>query len=130
MTPTKWTGLPKEREPRKIAELNDWLRANLSAPGQNRVMMTQGVAQLIGDTRLFLGFHRRAELLRLVRDYDDFSPANDPHREHDMGVFEFEGTRCIWKIDYFDQSLTMGAEDPADAFKTVRVLTILRGDEW
>ncbi|CAD7341782.1 DUF3768 domain-containing protein [Sphingomonadales bacterium 56] len=130
MAETRWTGLPQEREPQKIAELNDWLRANLVNPGHNRVVMTAGIAALIGDTNLFLGFHRQAELLRIVRDYNDFSPANDPHREHDMGVFEFEGTRCFWKIDYYDQTMSGGAENPADAFACVRVLTILRADEW
>ena len=130
MAQTPWRGLPKERRPHVIAALNDWIRAHMSEPGHNRITMTQGIAELIGDTSQFLGFHRRAELLRLVRDYDHFNPANDPHREHDMGVFEFEGTRCLWKIDCYDHSLIAGAEDPGDAFATVRVLTILRADEW
>lgn len=113
----------------EIARLNDQLRTRLHAPGRDRVMMTQGIAALIGDVALFRGFHRRAELLRLVRDYDRFEPGNDPYGEHDLGLFDFEGARCCWKIDYYDTALTAGSENPADPQVTVRVLTIMRADE-
>jgi hypothetical protein len=63
--------------------------------------------------------------LRIIRDQDDFNPANNPHRERDMGAFDVEGTHCLWKIDYYDASLTAGAADPADPDTTVRVLTIM-----
>lgn len=119
----------QDAQPGVIAELNDWLRANLSAPGANRVVMTQGVAALVGDVTLFRGFRKRAELLRLIRDYDAFDPANDPYGEHDLGTFTFEGTACMWKIDYYDPDLRYGSDDPADPFKTVRVLTIMCADE-
>jgi hypothetical protein len=130
MALTPWRGLPKERRPQDIAQLNDWLRNHLTEPGHNRVVMTQGIADLIGDTAVFLGFQRQAELLRLVRDYLEFTPNNDPHRERDFGDFTFEETRCFWKIDYFDRTLSAGSKDPADADATVRVLTIMRADEW
>jgi hypothetical protein len=119
-----------ETDHQEIARLNDWLRANLTCPGANRVVMTAGVAELIGDVALFRGFRKRAELLRAVRDYDAFDRDNDPHGHRDLGLFEFEGTRCLWKIDYYDRELAFGSEDPADPFKTVRVLTILRSDEY
>lgn len=113
-----------------IARLNDQLRANLTSPGTNRVVMTQGIAALVGDVALFRNFRRRAELLRTVRDYDAFTGDNDPHGHRDLGTFEFEGTACLWKIDYYDTDLDFGSEDPADPAKTVRVLTILRADEY
>lgn len=113
----------------EIARLNDWLRANTTSPGHNRVVMTIGVAALIGDVSLFRNFRKRAELLRTVRDYDSFGEGIDPHGERDMGRFEFEGTDCYWKIDYFSIDLTAGAENPADPFTTTRVLTIMRVDE-
>lgn len=114
----------------EIARLNDWLRENITSPCANRVVMTQGIAQLVGDVTLFRGFRKRAELLRTVRDFDSFDRDNDPHGHRDLGAFEFEGTPCLWKIDYYDVDLVFGSEDPADPFKTVRVLTILRADEW
>lgn len=112
-----------------IACLNDWLRDNIHAPGRNRIVMTQGVAELIGDVSLFRNFRKRAELLRMVRAYDAFDASIDPHAERDMGRFEFEGTDCYWKIDYYNLDLSAGAEDPSDPFLTVRVLTIMRVDE-
>lgn len=115
--------------PREIARLNDWLREHITSPGNNRVVMTAGIADLVGDVALFRGFRKRAELMRLVRDYDRFDRAIDPYGEHDMGSFEFEGTPCFWKIDYYDADLAAGSDDPADPFKTVRVLTIMRADE-
>lgn len=125
------TPQPRRTEggPREIARLNDWLRENITRPGQNRVVMTIGVAELIGDVALFRGFHNRAELLRAVRDFDAFNPGNDPYGEHDMGSFEFEGAPCMWKIDYYNLDQSAGSENPSDPFRTVRVLTIMRADE-
>lgn len=113
----------------EIARLNDWLREHITRPGNNRVVMTAGIADLIGDVSLFRGFHKRAELLRAVRDYDRFDVSIDPYGEHDMGSFAFEDTTCFWKIDYYNTDLSAGSENPADPFQTVRVLTIMRADE-
>ena len=126
------TPQPARREVRhdEIARLNDWLRDNITSPGTNRVVRTEGIAELLGDAVLFRGFHKRAELLRTVRDFDQFDRNNDPHGHRDLGTFEFEGVTCLWKIDYYDLDLSAGSEDPADPFKTVRVLTIMRADEW
>ena len=77
-------------------------------------MVTAGIAALIGDVTLFRGFHKRAELMRAVRDFDAFDHGNDPYGEHDMGSFEFDGTSCMWKIDYYNRDLSAGSEDPAD----------------
>ncbi|MEG3162743.1 DUF3768 domain-containing protein [Sphingomonas sp. LB2R24] len=112
-----------------IASLNDWLRDNIHAPGRNRVVMTRGVAELIGDVSMFRNFRKRADLLRAVRAYDSFDRSIDPYGERDMGRFEFEGTDCYWKIDYYNLDLSAGSEDPADPFVTVRILTIMRVDE-
>jgi hypothetical protein len=112
-----------------IARLNDWLRENLASPGHNRVVMTIGIAALIGDASLFRNFHKRAELMRTVRDFNRFTPVNDPYGEHDMGSFTFEAIACLWKIDYYPTDLSAGSENPADPFQTVRLLTIMRADE-
>lgn len=115
---------------REIARLNDALRANITQPGANRVMMTSGIADLIGDVTVFRNFRKRADLLRTIRAYDDFTPANDPYGEHDFGPFTFEDTACMWKIDYYNADFSAGSDNPADPSVTVRVLTILRADEW
>lgn len=123
------SGQPKNST-QDIARLNDWLRDHIFSPGHNRVVMTSGIAALIGDTTLFRGFHKQAELLRAVRDFDDFDAGIDPHGERDMGRFTFEDVGCYWKIDYFNLDLSAGSEDPADPFTTIRVLTIMQAAEW
>lgn len=89
----------------RVAELNDALRRSIHSPGRNQIVMTAGVAALIGDVALFRGFRRRAEIIRIVRDYDSFTPDNDPIGEHDFGRFEFEDAILYWKIDLYDPGL-------------------------
>lgn len=64
------------------------------------MLITTGVAPLIGDVTLFRGFRTRAELLRVTRD-----------------------------SDRFDLSLGAGSEDSADPALTVGALAIMRADE-
>jgi hypothetical protein len=121
---------PQSQTHATIAILNDGFRQAIHNPGRNRVVMTAGVAALIGDTSLFRGFQRRAELLRTVRDYDTFGPDVDPHGEHDFGRFAFAGETLYWKIDYYDRDLVYGSSDPTDPNLTTRVLTILLTHEY
>lgn len=102
----------------------------MTNPGHNRVVITPGVAALIGDVSLFRCFHKRAELLRTVRDFDTFDTDNDPYGEHDFGRFAFEDAMLYWKIDYYDRAIEFGSENPTDPDVTTRVLTILLADEY
>ena len=114
----------------RVASLNDGLRKAIHSPGRDQVVMTAGVAALIGDVALFRGFRRRAEIIRMVRDYDAFTPDNDPLGEHDFGRFEFDGAILYWKIDYYDLELVFGSPDPANPEITTRVLTILLAEDY
>ena len=107
-----------------IARLNDELRHNPTQPSANRVVISSGVAALIGDTSLFRGFRKQAELLRVVRDFDAFPVGDDPYGERDFGALTFAHQRVFWKIDYYDANLVFGSEDPTDPALTTRVLTI------
>ncbi len=113
----------------EITRLNHWLRQHLTAPGNNRLVMTSGIANLIGDLSLFQKSCKGAELLREIRNFNAFDDAIDPYGEHDLGRFLFEGTDCYRKIDCHNHDLTAGWEAPADPFKTTRVPTIMRLDE-
>lgn len=113
-----------------IATLNDALRQNLTQPGHNRLVMTLGVQDLIGDVSLFRNFRARAELLRAIRDYDEFGVDVDPHGERDFGRFTFRGAALYWKIDYYDRALDFGSPDPAEPQATTRVLTVLLTSEY
>lgn len=84
--------------------------------------MTAGIAALSDDVRV--------AVLERVRSFDEFTPDNDPHREHDFGAFEHAGHRIFWKIDYYDAAMEAGSEDPADTTQTTRVLTIMLASEY
>ncbi|MCW2406929.1 hypothetical protein M2336_003613 [Sphingobium sp. B1D7B] len=115
----------------KIAALNDAMRKALpQATGFNRVVFTAGIDAMIGDAARWPGYGRQAELLREVRQFDTFDSDNDPHGERDFGLFDWQGTSCMWKIDYYDTALEFGSSDPSDPSKTARVLTIMRSDEY
>ena len=86
--------------------------------------MTAGVAALAPGTQ--------AEVFKRVREFADFDPGNDPHREHDFGAFSVAADeRIFWKLDYFaDESMEYGAENPADPDRSFRVLTIMLAAEY
>ena len=103
----------------KIRRLNDAFRQSFAG---GRVVMTAGVAALPMVVR------NRA--LAETRTYTDFTADNDPHGEHDFGRFEIDGDVFFWKIDYYDENLQYGSEDPTDPARTTRVLTIMLSHEY
>ena len=90
----------------KIRTLNDRFRKSLTG---GRVMMTAAVSALPDDVR--------ARAIELTRTFDDFTPDNDPHNEHDFGSFEIDDQKFIFKHDYYDKSMQYGSEDPGDQKK-------------
>jgi hypothetical protein len=103
----------------KIAALNDLARRSFEGC---RVVLTQGMYELDPLDMAYI--------LDQVRNYRDFTPANDPYGEHDFGkisTWEFE---AFWKFDYFDLDFTMYSPDPADETVTARVLTIMLAEEY
>jgi hypothetical protein len=113
--------LAKKQKTARIRELNDALRRTFVG---GRVVLTAGVAALPEETR--------ADVLQSVRSFDDsaFDASNDPYGEHDFIAFELDGQTFFAKVDYYNEDLSGGSEDPADPEKTTRVLTIMRADEY
>jgi hypothetical protein len=103
----------------KIRELNDQLRQNFAG---GAAVMTPGIAAL--------GAEAVARIVKTVAVFDDFCHANDPHEEHDFGAFDADGQRVLFKIDYFDESLSYHSPDPADPSVTKRVITIMLAEEY
>ncbi len=103
----------------RIRELNDVFRRTFIG---GKVMLTQGVDGL--DDR------DKIALLAKVRAFEDFGQDNDPHREHDFISVAHDGVSYFGKIDYYAKDMAHGSEDPADPLATVRVLTIMRADEY
>ena len=103
----------------RIRALNDDLRRHLY---NGVVFLTPGIAAL--------GEEAIGRLANAIATFDDFCTANDPHREHDFGAFDFDGTPVMFKIDYYDKDRNFHSPDPADPTVTERVITIMRADEY
>ncbi len=113
-------------ETKRIAELNDSLRAIVQmpvfGPAPGKVYVTRGITALPPVDQI--------EIMACVRSFDDFTENNDPYGERDFGAFDHNGQKIFWKIDYYDRALKYGSEDPSDPEKTTRVLTIMLAEEY
>jgi hypothetical protein len=103
----------------RIRNLNDAFRSSFVG---GVVTLTDGVNSLHAEVK--------EEVLKRVREFNRFTQDNDPHGEHDFGSFEIVGKSFMWKIDYYDKNVEFGSEDPADAARTTRVLTIMLAEEY
>src|SRR5262249_43254603 len=110
----------------RILELNDALRtctdpiAALMMNGS--LVITRGIAER--------GNEFISRVVAAVRAFDDFTPDNDPHGEHDFGFLTVDGVRIFFKVDYYDYALKWHSPNPADAGVTRRVLTIALAEEY
>jgi len=102
-----------------IQILNDRLRTH-GAGG--RVLMTAGISALDDGTR--------QQVVSAIRAFDAFTEDNDPHGEHDCAVLELDDLTVMFKIDYYDLTLSAHSPDPADPAQTVRVLTVMLAEEY
>ncbi len=116
-------------ESEKIAQLNDELRASIGKPVDQvpgKIMMTHGISILDpGD---------QGAIFARVRDFNVFTEANDPYKEHDFGTFDYDGYTVNWRISYYDKEAfekgqECGSEHPEDPDKTLRILTIMFASE-
>ena len=103
----------------RVRALNDTLRCQGIG---GRRMITCGV-QALGDEAV-------ARVLTAVSQFDDFTAENDPYAEHDCAVMTVDCVRIIWKIDYYDATMTGGSPDPSDPAVTERVMTVMLASEY
>jgi len=104
----------------RVRRLNDAMRRGDVLHG--RVVITSGIDAL--------GQEACVSIMRAVETFDDFSPDNDPHGEHDFGAITHAGEKVFWKIDYFDRNLTAHSPDKANPEVTERVLTVMLASEY
>lgn len=103
----------------RIREQNDQLRKQHVG---GKVFITDGVGALSVPTV--------ARILFAVRDFDDFTKANDPYGEHDFGCVVVDGHQVFFKIDYYGVDFEGGSPDPSDDTVTCRALTIMLSSEY
>jgi hypothetical protein len=103
----------------RIRALNDELRQHLLG---GSAVITPGVAAL--------GREAVERIVKSIAVFDDFCHANDPHQEHDFGAFEVDGNNIMFKIDYYDRTLTYHSPDPSDPSVTQRVITVMLAEEY
>lgn len=110
-----------EDAPKKaaIAHLNDRLRRN-HIGGQ--VMITRGLSDLPAD--------QLGAVIEAVRQFEAFTPDNDPWGEHDCATLNVAEHQVIFKIDYFEHNLQFASADPSDPSITTRILTIMLAEEY
>ena len=102
-----------------IRRLNDRFRQTFKG---GAVVITAGIAALEETTRL--------RIFLAVQEFDDFDEGNDPWSEHDFGALNEDGVKLFFKIEYFDLTRAMHAEDATDTSKTERVMTIMLASEY
>lgn len=110
-----------------IRDRNDAFRSRDpmdAVPG--RYVVTPGITDLLDR---HAGYEMN-DVFTEVALFKDFDEDNDPHGEHDFGVFDFLGERLFWKIDYYDTQYRYGSPDPSDILKTCRVLTVMLAHEY
>lgn len=103
----------------RIRELNDLFRKTFIG---GRVLVTIGIRES-GESFL-------SAAVEAVQRFENFTPDNDPHEEHDFGSVTVDGRKVFWKIDYYGTDMTSGSPDPSDPHETIRVLTIMLAREW
>ena len=119
---------PADARTLAIRTLNDRFRQTFNG---GRVVATAGIMALddAARQRIFIA----------VQAFDAFDEGNDPvlaepshtwTREHDFGSIEAEGERVFFKIDYLALGGSLHSEDPADAAKTDRVMTIMLASDY
>lgn len=95
------------------AKRNDELRKKIPiVKPPDLLVVTQGI--------FGLGSKAHAEILKKVRDYDNFKKGDDPYGEHDFGVFEHNDKKIYFKIDDYTEQ-----KEPYRL-----VLTIMLADEY
>lgn len=67
-------------------------------------------------------------LMAAIRDFNTFTEDNDPYGERDFGSLNWHGSKVFWKIDYYNQTLSVW-EDPTSK-ECRRMMTVMLAEEY
>ena len=110
---------PVEKEAVSVSKKNDLLRANIPAIAKpNLLLLTRGIYTKFTNSEV-------ADILQKVKSFTDFTPDNDPWKEHDFGSFIYKGETIFWKIDDYT---SVAKEYNKEGYALV--LTVLLADEY
>lgn len=112
--------MPESRKTAIIRELNDKLRQN-DVGGQ--IVVAGALAQ--EDSDLIQRVREAVRIAEVVTGDD-----NDPYEQHDFGSVKVDNELYFWKIEYFNNEMDAGSEDPSDASQTKRLLTIMCASDY
>lgn len=109
--------MPAEQspQPNEIARLNDEFRR--AGPTADWVPTVGALA--LSD---FPG------LIQAVRDFDSFTPENDPWGEHDFGGIPWDNENTFWRIDYYDQALEYGKDPLSPECRRLMMIMLVSED--
>ncbi len=116
--------MPTLEQRTRIRALNDQLRTTTDPIG---ALMWNG-SLVITSNLAARGNDFVDHAVAAMRRFSDFDADNDPNGEHDCAVLDVDGHSVIWKIDYIAPDMLHGSEEPWDAGKTRRVLTLMLGE--
>lgn len=102
-----------------IAALNDRLRTTGTG---GRVVVSRGLLAH-GKAHVVLA-------LAAVASFEAFNADNDPHGEHDAAMLDLGADTIMFKIDYYDLTLSAHSPSPADPSVTERVMTVMLAEEY
>src|SRR5688500_16122278 len=102
-----------------VRRLNDRLRRQHLG---GRIVITAGVHAL--------GAEFLEAALKAVAEFESFDDEDDTYGEHDCAGLTVAGQRILFKVDYYDQTLTSGSPDPANPDVTTRILTVMLVEEY
>lgn len=85
-----------------IKTLNDNFRKTFTG---GQVLLTAGINAKTTD--------EVANIISMVRDFNKFTPDNDPYDERDFGSFDYKGDKVFWNIDYYDLNNQYLSANPA-----------------
>ncbi|MBD9511575.1 DUF3768 domain-containing protein [Ensifer sp. ENS10] len=115
--------MTEDEKKARIAELNDELRTRRKARN-GKIIVTGALIEETGDSL------KMTKILDAIRDFSDFSEANDPHGERDYGRITVDDEEFMFKFDYYALNEEVLSDHPEDPNVTIRVMSIFYASDY